>query len=101
MSVRGAATGTWKVIDCRHLNGAWWIEVDHPRQGNFSIAEVRNGCDEADEVCSAEANAALIATAPELLSALKWCVKRHGECLDDNPEELKRAKAVILKATKP
>jgi hypothetical protein len=101
MSVRGAATGTWKVIDCRDLNGAYWIEVDHRQQGKFSIAEVRNGCEEADEVCSVEANAALIAAAPELLAALKWCVEWDGECLGDNPVELNRAKAAIRKATKP
>jgi hypothetical protein len=101
VSVRGAATGIWKAVDHRDLNGAFWIEVDHPRQGKFSIAEVRNGCDEADEVCSAEANAALIAAAPELLAALKWCVEWDGECLGDNPEELNRAKAVIRRATRP
>ena len=55
------------------MNGAWWIEAMHPEGFEVSIAEVRQGCDEADDISTVEGNAALIAAAPALYEALKAC----------------------------
>jgi hypothetical protein len=48
----------------------------------------------------AEANARLIAAAPDLLEALRFCVQNDGgECLGDHPAKLAQARAAIRKAT--
>jgi hypothetical protein len=47
-----------------------------------------------------EANARLIAAAPDLLEALRFCVQNDGgECLGDHPAKLAQARAAIRKAT--
>jgi hypothetical protein len=45
-----------------------------------------------------EAQARLVACAPDLLAALKWCVEWDGECLADNPRKLSAFKAIIARA---
>ena|ERR1700722_1710591 len=44
-----------------------------------------------------EADARLIATAPELLNALRWSINHEGECLGDYPEILEAAKTLLAK----
>ena len=97
--------GPWVVIDNRHMNDAWWIGVDQ-----FTThAEVRSGCDEADELGDMEANARLIATAPELLAALQGAINILGIAESNasgNPEwdyvgpRVAACRAAIAKATK-
>lgn len=70
--------GPWKIVDNRILNDAFWIEAHHPEGFSVSIAEVRQGCDEADEIGSSHANARLIAAAPDLLAACKLAVAAMG-----------------------
>lgn len=96
--------GPWSVVDNRDLNGAFWIEVEHPTVGNVSLAEVRSGCEEADELGSPEANAAfivrcvnshdeLVAVVQELIADAKW---------QNTPYELRaKARAALAKATTP
>ena len=90
----------------------FWIGVEHPNWGFVSHAAARAGCTEAEELGDMEANARLIAAAPELLAAL---VALHdnvrAQDLDDalkppNPpsEEqyqqcMRNAAAAIAKAT--
>ena len=65
----------WRTSDEREMNGAIWIGCDHPKVGFVSHAEVRSGCEEADELGSIEANATFIIRACnshyELLAACK------------------------------
>jgi hypothetical protein len=44
------------------------------------------------------ANFALIAAAPELLAALRWCVVHDGECLGDHPTRLEWFRNIIALA---
>lgn len=64
------APGPWSIADNREMNGALWIEAAHPEGFNVSIAEVRQGCGEADEISDLHSNANLIASAPEMLQCL-------------------------------
>ena len=79
------------------MNGAWWIEAMHPEGFEVSIAEVRQGCDEADDISTVEANAALIAAAPTLLAILKAAAEDDVVQWHDGPL-LKAAHEVISKA---
>ena len=79
------------------MNGAWWIEAMHPEGFEVSIAEVRQGCDEADDISTVEANAALIAAAPTLLAILKAAAEDDVVQWHDGPL-LKAARAAIAKA---
>lgn len=65
-----ATPGPWSVADNRGMNGALWIEAEHPEAGLVSHAKVRSGCAEADDLGSMEANAELIALAPIMVKAL-------------------------------
>lgn len=62
--------GPWSVTDNRSLNGAYWIEFDFA----CSIAEVRHGGEDTWEgdpyPGTPEANARLIAAAPDLLDEI-------------------------------
>jgi hypothetical protein len=70
--------GPWIVFDRSDVTPSepFWIGADHPEVGEVTFASVRNGCDEAAELGDLEANARLIAAAPELFNAcvltLKW-----------------------------
>ena len=79
------------------MNGAWWIEAMHPEGLEVSIAEVRQGCDEADDVSTVEANAALIAAAPTLLAILKAAAEDDTVQWHDG-SLLKAAREAIAKA---
>lgn len=63
--------GPWTVQDNLDLCGEFWISAKHHDGLRVSIAAVRPGCDEANEIGCNEANARLIAAAPELLDALE------------------------------
>lgn len=86
----GWAPVPWTVTDNRRLNGAFWITTRHPEGWQVSLAEVRNGCDEADEIGDVEAHAHLIATAPELYEALDHPLLREvlGFVEDAAPDEV-------------
>jgi hypothetical protein len=97
--------GPWRYVDESDMTPEepFWIGAEHPTCGFVSHACVRSGSTESDELGDLEANARLIAAAPELLEALKnllcGCTDGDGErwipprgCLDD-------AKAAIAKAT--
>ncbi len=62
------APGPWTILDAREMDGGYWIEVMHPNGYPVSIASVRSGCDEADELGDVLTNANLIAVAPEMLA---------------------------------
>jgi hypothetical protein len=62
--------GPWSTQDERSLCDEIWIGAEHPEVGFVSHASVRSGCGETDELGSLEANARLIAAAPDLFSAL-------------------------------
>jgi 5'-deoxynucleotidase YfbR-like HD superfamily hydrolase len=65
------------------------------------ICQFGEGIDEDWRECkNSKANARLIASAPDLLEALRFCVQHDGgECLGDHPARLAQARAVIRKAT--
>ncbi len=67
--------GPWEVVDRTDLGERFWIEVEHPEVGNVSLAAVRGGCDEADEIGDDLANAHLIAAAPDLYAELDGLAK--------------------------
>lgn len=82
-----ATPGDWVVEDNRSLNDAFWIAAKHPEVGRVSLAEIRNGCEEASELGNDQANATLIVALrnalPEILSALRgeavlWCCHARG-----------------------
>ena len=85
--------------------GPWYVEhignrpyiVDQPTK-NFGIAEVHGITPE-----TAEANARLIAAAPELLSALQHMISAFGPRCEYTEAHfgINTAKAAILKATTP
>jgi hypothetical protein len=60
--------GPWRYEDNASMtpDTPYWIGADHPEVGFCSHAHVRSGCDEAEELGDMEANARLIAAAPEI-----------------------------------
>jgi len=91
--------GPWKVYDYRDLNDAIWIGVDNPHFGKLTHAEVRYVCDEAKNIGDIEANAQLIASAPELLEVCKAVIPAliSGK-LDDRVRAQKLVNEVVTKA---
>lgn len=66
-----ATPGPWTATDQGFTEPTFWITAEHPKAGTVSIAEIRSGCDEADELASVEDNAAYIAAcSPEHILAL-------------------------------
>lgn len=77
--------------------GPWSLFASHLRGGRYYTVVIP-GCEDpidlhADE--NGEANARLIAAAPELYEALKWVMSAHGEQLHDAFDNAHR---VIAKA---
>lgn len=70
MDKPGYTPGPWIVTDERAMCRELWINVLHPDVGTVSLAAVRPGCDAANELGDTEANARLIAAAPEMFEAL-------------------------------
>lgn len=99
-----AVPGPWTIVDNRSMNGALWIEAPHPEGFNVSIAEVRQGCEEADEISDLFSNAHLIAAAPRLLSALKkmiapwdgYSIQRLGEITRMGELDCSHLEAIII-----
>lgn len=83
-------TGPWKTN--KNAAGNIWIQA----QGRF-IAEITPAYGEVPESIQAErqANARLIASAPELLEALQSLLESR------NPENSRNARAAIERATNP
>ena len=84
----------------KHTQGKW--ETGKDAEG-WWVCEEGNGADIADfSLCdNAEANARLIASAPELLEALEECLDQLSSWQDNHEEDtftMKRAKEVINKA---
>ena len=86
-----------------------WKEHEGFIIGRFnSDNEIHDICDprcappDADIICEMNANAHLIAAAPELLEALMFCLSfltANNDGEDDVVERIKTAKSAILKAT--
>lgn len=73
--------GPWEVYDAREMADEFWIRVKHPDGWDVSLAAVRPGCDEADDLGDNEANARLIAQAPKMLAALQELVRDDGNAI--------------------
>lgn len=76
------------------------IEAD--QREKFSVGTIRKSQDLAVEFDHLNRGipslADLYAAAPKLLEALKWIVKRDGECLGDHPKQLQIFKERIAEA---
>lgn len=90
----------------KHTAGPWETHTDAHGRG-LIYAESRwlattwraNGEGNDASYLPSEANARLIAAAPDLLAALKWLVKEAGDCLEvEAPSGLQMARAAISKA---
>jgi hypothetical protein len=80
----------------KHTKGPWAIETNHVVAGSVRVAVVDTPNLHAGvDWVEADANTRLIATAPELLSVLKDCL-RYGGLF---PELADTARAAIAKAT--
>ena len=84
-----------------HTLGPWWIEEFRSQENRYVIYEIMGRIAVAEGACAtAEANARLIAAAPELLDALKRCVQWLSDLDNDICEkaELLNAMDAIAKA---
>lgn len=68
-----ATPGPWTVTDESALTPRepYWIGSEHPEVGRCTFANVRSGCDEADELGDMLANAELIALAPAMVTLIE------------------------------
>lgn len=104
-------------MNTHHTPGPWSIQADdldsftiYSEQMNIAEILAIGGEGMSDE---GEANARLIAAAPELLEALQECITSEGAAcfgdMQDHPERMQRrlyaiadiARAAIAKATQP
>lgn len=93
--------GPWRYINESDMTPEepFWIGAEHPTCGFVSHAVVRSGCSESDELGDLEANARLIAAAPELLDALTAFMSNAGlSDIDRDDSRFDRARAAIAKA---
>ena len=103
MDKPGYTPGPWIVTDERAMCRELWINVLHPDVGTVSLAAVRPGCDAANELGDTEANARLIAAAPEMFEALQnilLCPAILDELNGDNETNnaVAKARAALSKA---
>ncbi len=83
----------------KHTPGPWEVAGGYVRtrfdgrNGGFSIARVEALNDQR------EANAAVLAAAPELLAALRLAVRQNSHDMLMTGEELRQCEAAIAKAT--
>lgn len=88
-----------------HTPGPWHVKwdfepSDFPENGLLIKAAPGQVVAECDRVPEMEANAQLIAAAPELLEALRWALDQIDDSLDpDHCEALAAAHRAIAKAT--
>jgi hypothetical protein len=91
--------GPWEIEPIRLYPGTIrdCIEIRSDNAGGWWIAHVQTAMNLGQ---SGEANASLIAAAPELLDALKRLVTYAAPfiCIVDDPAELTEARAAIAKA---
>lgn len=93
-------------MSARHTPGPWHIHPDHPRAVDASggveicVAQfaIRQGGNDVQMVVEAEANARLIAAAPDLLAALENALRWHDQL---RPDDVARMRAAIAKAAGP
>ena len=87
----------------KHTQGPWWFDQDtgeitcEAREGKVEIATVEIGWAPAFEA-EQQANARLIAAAPELLEALKEAMGGYTEFSVGDRELLRKCRATIAKA---
>ena len=89
--------GPWTFDGYRHINYASYSIKSHDRKGICAIASsIKRPGEES------EANARLIAAAPELLAALEAMLEgwETGRGYTDRENQIGRARAAIAKATK-
>jgi hypothetical protein len=88
--------GPWRHVDQSEMTPQepFWIGAEHPVCGFVSHAVVRSGCTESDELGDLEANARLIAAAPDLLAALQGVLRVADRATD----EFDAARAAIARA---
>ena len=89
----------------KHTPGPWFVPAPtyrtlyvEARIGNMMLQEVAS-CGPTADPAQQAANARLIAAAPELLEALADCVAHMHWTQPQGETALKKAKAVIAKAT--
>jgi hypothetical protein len=92
-------------METKHTQGEWYVSDIHQADGKYiytkdnpfsAIARVYKG--ENPHSQNAEANAKLIANAPDMLSVLREAVD-HAHVYDTNPALVELFEAVIQKAT--
>jgi len=84
----------------KHTPGPWSTDGDHIFGPVYLLADIVS----ADTIEEAEANARLIAAAPDLLAALEHCCAVMADCVmfperDDENRAYSQARAAISKAT--
>ena len=101
--------GPWVMMDRSEELGtpSFWIGVNHPEYEFVSHAEIRPGCGEAAGLGDMEANALLIAAAPDCFEVLDALLEMYvdlansGDCGNWDPEKMPEvisARAAIAKA---
>ena len=96
-------------MSAKHTPGPWRFYTEPqpngcPIVGNgrgLMLAMLAHSVNYPDQRDEANANARLIAAAPELLEALQDMLILHAGISDDMVETLTRARAAIAKATNP
>lgn len=86
--------GPWTVRVCSDTRCVW-PQVDGPNDEEIIVSHAMMSCRIED------ANARLIAAAPELLAALQEMLSRFGGATDKETPAEKQARAAIAKATGP
>lgn len=85
--------GPWHaggVFDPNGFDPTQWI-WSKTQEGDQSGVVIANGVRMRD--------VSLLASAPELLEALTWCVANSGECLGDHPKRIAAYAMLLIKAT--
>lgn len=102
-------------MSTKHTPSPWTADLSvsptiwgKTKAGMMKIADIRGwghligtgglNLPEKEAIEIQEANARLMAAAPELLNALRWSINHPDECLGDHPELLEVATALLAKA---
>ena len=100
-------------MSTQHTPGPWYVGTEFNDQGRhiYAAQKVRHedgdewhpliACTDDDErLVNWQANAVLIAAAPDLLEALKLAVRQNSHDMLMTGEELRKCEAAIAKATR-